>query len=44
MLILFLSALPASEVEKKIIEFDIEGRIPKPFNLDDLQIIDDFLK
>ncbi|KKN02149.1 hypothetical protein LCGC14_1120560 [marine sediment metagenome] len=44
MLILFLSVLPASEVEKKIFEFDIEGRILKPFNLDDLKIIDDFLK
>lgn len=43
-LIFFLTAIPRYDAMKKVEEYDIEGVIEKPFNLDELEVIFEILK
>ncbi len=43
-LIYFLTAVPRSDAMKKVEEYDIEGVIEKPFNLQELEILTEMIK
>lgn len=42
--IIFLTAVPNSEVAEKMVEFGVDGLISKPFNLKDFELVEKFLK
>ncbi|MFX1426296.1 MAG: response regulator [Promethearchaeota archaeon] len=42
--IIFLTAVPNSEVAEKMVEFGVDGVISKPFNLKDFELVEKFLK
>ncbi|MFW9829242.1 MAG: response regulator [Candidatus Thorarchaeota archaeon] len=42
--IIFLTAVPNSEVAEKMVEFGVDGLISKPFNLKDFELIDKILR
>ncbi|MFX1277998.1 MAG: response regulator [Promethearchaeota archaeon] len=42
--IIFLTAVPSSEVAEKMVEFGVDGLISKPFNLKDFELVEKFLK
>ena len=42
--VIFLTAVPNSEVAEKMAEFGVDGLISKPFNLKDFELVEKYLK